>query len=59
MAQYAYELAKAFNQFYAEVTILNEPNRDLLLVRLALSELVGQTIKRAMGLLGIEVPEKM
>jgi arginyl-tRNA synthetase len=59
MAQYAYELAKAFNQFYAEVTILNEPNRELLLVRLALSELVGQTIKRAMGLLGIEVPEKM
>lgn len=59
VAQYAYELAKAFNQFYAEVTILSEPNRNLLLVRLALSELVGQTIKKSMRLLGIDVPEKM
>lgn len=59
IAQYAYELAKTFNQFYAEVSILSEPNPDILLVRVALSDLVGQTIKKAMGLLGIEVPEKM
>ena len=59
MAQYAYELAKTFNQFYAEVSILSEPNPDMLLVRVALADLVGQTIKRAMALLGIEVPEKM
>lgn len=59
IAQYAYELAKTFNQFYAEVSILNEPDRPTLLVRLALTDLVGQTIKKAMGLLGIEVPEKM
>lgn len=59
MAQYAYELAKTFNQFYAEVTILNEPNPDILLVRVVLADLVGQTIKKSMGLLGIDVPEKM
>ena len=59
MAQYAYELAKTFNQFYAELSILSEPNSDILLVRVALADLVGQTIKKSMGLLGIEVPEKM
>jgi len=59
MAQYAYELAKTFNQFYAEVSILSEPNPDILLVRVVLADLVGQTIKKAMGLLGIDVPEKM
>ncbi|WP_019989758.1 arginine--tRNA ligase [Rudanella lutea] len=59
IAQYAYELAKTFNQFYADVSILNEPDARILIVRLALTDLVGQTIKKAMGLLGIEVPEKM
>lgn len=59
LAQFAYELAKTYNQFYADVSILAEPNPDKTQVRLTISKAVGQTIRLAMGLLGIEVPDKM
>lgn len=59
IAQYAYELAKTFNQFYDKLSILKETDLVKLNSRLVLSKLVGETIRKAMGLLGIEVPEKM
>lgn len=59
MAQYAYELAKTFNQFYDKLPILKETDAGKLQSRLLLTKLVGETIQQTMGLLGINVPEKM
>ncbi len=59
ISQYAYELAKAYNTFYAEVSILQEPNAQAQHARLLLSQAVADGIQKAMGLLGIEVPERM
>jgi arginyl-tRNA synthetase len=59
IANYVYDLAKLYNQFYNELSVFNEPNESLKHFRVALSALVGQTIKKAMSLLGIDVPERM
>jgi arginyl-tRNA synthetase len=59
IAQYAYDLAKAFNGLYAEVGILAEPNLTIKQYRLALIRAVAETILQAMALLGIRVPERM
>lgn len=59
IAQYVYDLAKTFNQFYDKLPILKEPDAVTLQTRLILSKTVGETIQKAMGLLGIDVPEKM
>ena len=59
IANYAYDLAKEFNQFYQEITIFKETDEEKRDFRLALSEFTGNTIKSAMNLLGIEVPERM
>jgi len=59
IAKYAYDLAKEYNKFYAEISIFNEPNQDLLRFRVMFSYLVARIIKDAMGLLGIEVPIRM
>jgi arginyl-tRNA synthetase len=59
IANYIYDLAKEFNQFYQEIIILKEKDSIKRDFRLALSEFTGNTIKSAMGLLGIEVPERM
>ncbi|HDP75486.1 MAG TPA: arginine--tRNA ligase [Bacteroidales bacterium] len=59
IANYTYELAKEYNQFYHDFTILKEPNEGVKQLRLSLSEQVADIIKRAMWLLGIEVPERM
>lgn len=59
IANYVYELAKEFNQFYHEFSILHEPDPVLARFRLALSLFTGQVVKKSMALLGIEVPEKM
>lgn len=59
IAQYAYELAKAFNQFYAEVSILSEPDPAKSRFRLELSAVVAQTIRRSLQLLGVKAPERM
>lgn len=59
ISQYAYELAKAYNTFYAEVSILQEPNAEAQHARLLLSQAVADGIQKAMGLLGIEVPDRM
>ena len=59
IANYIYELVKEFNQFYHDYSILKEENADLRNFRLALSETIGKVVKTGMGLLGIEVPERM
>jgi len=59
IAQYVYELAKTFNQFYDKLSILQETDTITLHARLILSKSVGETIRKAMGLLGIDVPERM
>jgi arginyl-tRNA synthetase len=56
---YAFELAKVYNQFYAEVSIFSDPNPEAVQFRIALSSVVSETIRKALGLLGIEVPERM
>jgi arginyl-tRNA synthetase len=59
VANFAYELAKEFNQYYHDVTILREENIALRTLKLALAEQVARALKTATGLLGIEVPERM
>ena len=59
IANYAYDLVKEYNQFYHDFSILREENAALKVFRLALSQNVGKIVKLAMGLLGIEVPERM
>ncbi len=59
IANYCYDLAKEFNQFYHDFSIMREPNRDLKMFRLVLAQNVGKIIKLGTGLLGIEVPERM
>ena len=59
IANYCYELTKVFNQFYHDFSILNEPDEQKKTMRLMLAKNVAKIIKNAMGLLGIEVPERM
>ncbi|PID93852.1 MAG: arginine--tRNA ligase [Bacteroidetes bacterium] len=59
IANYAYDLAKAFNGFYQEVPVLKEEDEDKTALRLSLALMTGRVIKSAMALLGIEVPERM
>jgi len=59
IANYVYELAKEFNQFYHDYSILSAETDETRQYRLMLSIVTGNTIKSAMSLLGIEVPERM
>ena len=59
ICNYAYALACDFNSFYHDCSILNEPDKEKRALRLLLSETVARTIRDAMSLLGIEVPERM
>ncbi|MGZ4048453.1 MAG: arginine--tRNA ligase [Bacteroidia bacterium] len=59
IANYVYDLAKEFSQYYHDTPILKEEQKDLILFRLHLSNTIGKAIKSAMSLLGIEVPERM
>ena len=59
IANYCYELTKAFNQFYHDYSILGADTEDEKIVRLVLAQNVGKTLKNGMALLGIEVPERM
>jgi len=59
IANYCYDLAKEFNGFYHDFQILKEPDEQKRAIRLALCEAVAKVIKSGMGLLGIEVPERM
>lgn len=59
IANYIYDLVKEYNQFYHDFSILKEENKTVKELRLLLSENVAKVIKSGMGLLGIEVPERM
>lgn len=59
IANYTYELVKEYNQFYHDFSILKEEDVARRGLRLALSATVAGTISRAMGLLGVEMPERM
>jgi arginyl-tRNA synthetase len=59
IANYTYDLVKEYNSFYQTVSILGEENHDKKVFRVQLSKKVGDTIKTAFKLLGIDVPERM
>ncbi len=59
IANYVYELVKEYNQFYHDFSILKEENEAVKNMRLVLSANTAKVIKTGMGLLGIEVPERM
>ncbi len=59
IANYAYDLAKEYNQFYHDYPILKEEDASVRDLRLLLSYVVARTLRTAVGLLGIEMPERM
>ena len=59
ICNYAYDLACDFNSFYHDLSILNEPDSNKRALRLLLAKNVAKVIQSALGLLGIEVPERM
>ncbi len=59
IANYCYELVKEYNQFYHDCPVLREEDEARRTVRLALSAAVSQVVRNGMGILGIEVPERM
>lgn len=59
IANYAYDLAKAFNSFYQDTPILREAKPELKTMRVMLCDAVATAIKNTMDILGIEVPERM
>ena len=59
VANYVYELVKEFNSYYQQVSILGEEDQKIREFRVVLSQQVGEVIKRAFSLLGVQVPERM
>ncbi len=59
IANYCYELVKEYNQFYHDYSILREENEQIRALRLVLSQQVAKVVSLGMGLLGIEMPERM
>ncbi len=59
IANYAYDLVKEYNQFYHDCSIIREEDERVRSMRLALSAATADTVRRAMSLLGINVPERM
>lgn len=59
VANYTYDLVKAFNSFYQNVSILGTDNEQEKIFRVQLSQVVANTIKNAFSVLGIQVPERM
>ncbi|MBQ1648075.1 MAG: arginine--tRNA ligase, partial [Bacteroidales bacterium] len=59
IANYAYDLAKEFNQYYHDTPILKEPDEAVLKYRLTLIDALARTLRSAMALLGIQLPERM
>jgi arginyl-tRNA synthetase len=59
IANFCYELAREYNQFYQEIPVLKEADDNLRSFRLGLSYFTGDVLRRGMALLGIQVPEKM
>ena len=59
IANYCFDLAKEYNQFYHDYSILKESDESVKALRLELSSVVARTLRSAAGLLGIEMPERM
>jgi len=59
IANYAYELAKEFNQYYHDTPILREENAGLLQTRLVLIDTIARVLSKAMSILGINLPDRM
>ena len=59
IANYTYDLVKAFNSFYQNVSILGADTQNEIIFRVQLSKTVANTIKNAFSLLGVAVPERM
>ena len=59
LANYSYDLAKEFNKYYHDTQILREPDAVLLSMRLQLITVVADVLRSAMGLLGIQLPDRM
>ncbi|MBQ2521282.1 MAG: arginine--tRNA ligase [Bacteroidales bacterium] len=59
IANYAYDIAKEFNQYYHDTSILKEPDPTLMQLRLALIGTFARVLEAAMKILGIELPDRM
>ncbi len=59
IANFAFDLAKGYNQFYQSIPIFNETDQAKLKFRIAFSQVIADVLKKSMKVLGIEVPEKM
>ena len=59
VANYCYELVKEYNQFYHDFSILREEDEKKRLLRLVISRNVAKVLRLGMGVLGIEMPERM
>lgn len=59
IANYCYDLTKTFNQYYHDYNILNAEDKTIRTMRLAIASTVADVLKNGMGLLGIEMPERM
>lgn len=59
IANYCYDLAKEFNQYYHDVTILKEENEEIRSQRLAIASTVAKVLVKGMDILGIQLPERM
>ncbi len=59
IANYAYDLAKEFNQYYHDTPVLREEDEALLKYRLALLSMIAEVLVKAMDILGIQLPERM
>ena len=59
LANFSYELAKEFNQYYHDTPILKEENREVLVMRLSLIDTLASVLRKAMAILGIELPDRM
>ena len=59
VANYCYELAKEYNQFYHDYSILREEDAGVRALRLMLSDATARVLRTGTGLLGMEMPERM
>ncbi|MGA1976719.1 MAG: DALR anticodon-binding domain-containing protein, partial [Bacteroidales bacterium] len=59
IANYCYDLSKEYNQFYHDFSILGEPDNALCNFRMGISRVTSMILDSGMGLLGIEMPERM
>ena len=59
IANYAYDLAKEFNQYYHDTSILREEDKEMRAQRLYLISIIAQVLVKSMAILGISLPERM